>query len=473
MPDPGGSKREATGAAQRDPGQDLAHDPVRGEGSDVGRADRCRDHLDQLGADHLEPARPAPGTPRAGRRWSSRRAPACRCPARRPGRGRRCRPRGRPGPSPPTPTARPTAPAMPSSRTSCMKMLVDPRAQPASRTPPRRANSRAGRSGRSGRDRRGPARPAGTSGSRGRPRPRRPRCRCRCGCRSGPGRPGHGARRRRGCRARRSPWSPPSTIGIAPASSTSPTVRSIASWRAAGSAGSTGASPKSTTRSAAKASTPASRCGPGDSSRHGSRAGRSERRDGRRRGRPWARRRSRRRRPRAPPGPRCTGRRRRSAARRNRASPRTRASARADRSLARSLPRPRTGRRWAAIRAYTSASSALGTMSTDEEPQCACKSTSGLPASRLPRRRSALRRRSPAAGFSLPQGDEDLLRRQRYRRPGRLRAVQRRGRQASGADRELPHLGLRLPRVDRAAGRPLAPVRSSTSRPPTTTTATS
>ena len=38
---------------------------------------------------------------------------------------------------------------------------------------------------------------------------------------------------------------------------------SIASWVRTGSAGSTGASPKSTTRSSAKASTPASRCGPG------------------------------------------------------------------------------------------------------------------------------------------------------------------------------------------------------------------
>ncbi len=59
------------------------------------------------------------------------------------------------------------------------------------------------------------------------------------------------------------PWSPPSTIGIAPAASTWPTVRSIAAWVAAGSAGRTGASPKSTTRSSAKPSMPASRCGPG------------------------------------------------------------------------------------------------------------------------------------------------------------------------------------------------------------------
>ena len=44
-------------------------------------------------------------------------------------------------------------------------------------------------------------------------------------------------------------WSPPSTIGIAPAASTCPTIASIASCERAGSAGSTGASPKSTIRS--------------------------------------------------------------------------------------------------------------------------------------------------------------------------------------------------------------------------------
>ena len=58
-------------------------------------------------------------------------------------------------------------------------------------------------------------------------------------------------------------WSPPSTTGIAPAARTSPTVVSIAAWDVAGSAGITGASPKSSTRSSAKASTLTSRCGPG------------------------------------------------------------------------------------------------------------------------------------------------------------------------------------------------------------------
>jgi hypothetical protein len=38
-------------------------------------------------------------------------------------------------------------------------------------------------------------------------------------------------------------WSPPRTIGIALAATTSPTVRSIAACVRAGSAGSTGASP--------------------------------------------------------------------------------------------------------------------------------------------------------------------------------------------------------------------------------------
>jgi hypothetical protein len=38
-------------------------------------------------------------------------------------------------------------------------------------------------------------------------------------------------------------WSPPRTIGIAPAATTSPTVRSIAACVRAGSAGRTGASP--------------------------------------------------------------------------------------------------------------------------------------------------------------------------------------------------------------------------------------
>ena len=58
-------------------------------------------------------------------------------------------------------------------------------------------------------------------------------------------------------------WSPPSTTGSTPAASTWPTVASIAACEVPGSAGITGASPKSTTFSSANASTLTSRCGPG------------------------------------------------------------------------------------------------------------------------------------------------------------------------------------------------------------------
>ena len=58
-------------------------------------------------------------------------------------------------------------------------------------------------------------------------------------------------------------WSPPRTIGSAPAATTCPTVSSIAACVRSGSAGITGASPKSTMRRTFVASTPASRCGPG------------------------------------------------------------------------------------------------------------------------------------------------------------------------------------------------------------------
>ena len=73
-------------------------------------------------------------------------------------------------------------------------------------------------------------------------------------------------------------WSPPSTIGIAPAPSTVPTVSSIAWCESFGSAGTTGASPKSAMRSSAKASIFASRCGPGGHRRRGSARGRTARR---------------------------------------------------------------------------------------------------------------------------------------------------------------------------------------------------
>ncbi len=58
-------------------------------------------------------------------------------------------------------------------------------------------------------------------------------------------------------------WSPPRTSGMAPFESTSPTTASIAACESRGWPGRTAASPKSTTRSTSKASTPTSRCGPG------------------------------------------------------------------------------------------------------------------------------------------------------------------------------------------------------------------
>ena len=57
-------------------------------------------------------------------------------------------------------------------------------------------------------------------------------------------------------------WSPPRTMGTAPARATSRTVSSIAACERRASAGTTGASPKSTTRSSASGSAFASRCAP-------------------------------------------------------------------------------------------------------------------------------------------------------------------------------------------------------------------
>jgi hypothetical protein len=68
-------------------------------------------------------------------------------------------------------------------------------------------------------------------------------------------------------------WSPPRTIGIAPAATTWLTTASIAACVRAGSDGSTGASPKSIIRSAFDASSFASRCGPHEAARSADRAG--------------------------------------------------------------------------------------------------------------------------------------------------------------------------------------------------------
>ena len=78
--------------AQGDAREHLAHDPLGDEGGDVRGADR------RSAAPPPRPRRRAPPTPRpcarprGGRPRSSRRAPACRCPARTPGRARRRRP---------------------------------------------------------------------------------------------------------------------------------------------------------------------------------------------------------------------------------------------------------------------------------------------------------------------------------------------------------------------------------------------
>lgn len=77
--------------------------------------------------------------------------------------------------------------------------------------------------------------------------------------RSGPPRPG------RGGSVSRDDTDPPRRVRPGPPRriATRPTVASIASCDRTGSACRTGASPKSTTRSSANASTPVSRCGPG------------------------------------------------------------------------------------------------------------------------------------------------------------------------------------------------------------------
>ena len=85
-------------------------------------------------------------------------------------------------------------------------------------------------------------------------------------------------------------WSPPRTIGIAPASSTCATVRSIAACERAASAGITGASPKSTIRSSSNASIPPRGAARADSSPRGSPAGRTASRADPRRDRLSARR---------------------------------------------------------------------------------------------------------------------------------------------------------------------------------------
>ena len=49
-----GGRDPLAAAPQCDAGQDLAHDPVRDERGDVGRADPGRDHLDDVRPDELD-----------------------------------------------------------------------------------------------------------------------------------------------------------------------------------------------------------------------------------------------------------------------------------------------------------------------------------------------------------------------------------------------------------------------------------
>ena len=108
------------------PGQRLAHDPLGDERGDVGRADGGRDHLDDVHADDVEPRRELADGPEQVDGASSRPAPAFRCRARTPGRGRRRRPSGRPARRRPRAIVARRRSLIPRSRTSCMKKLVIP-----------------------------------------------------------------------------------------------------------------------------------------------------------------------------------------------------------------------------------------------------------------------------------------------------------------------------------------------------------
>ena len=152
-----------------------------------------------------------------------------------------------------------------------MKKLVIPRSACQAKTPAR-ASSRAGRSGRSGPGRRGPAPPGGTSASRASARRRRPRvpvsvCVSKW---SEPERPAAArdrAERRLGDRVVAAEHDRDrARVDDLPDRLLDRRVG------ASGSAGITGASPKSTARSSRSASTPASRCGPRRAARRPDRA---------------------------------------------------------------------------------------------------------------------------------------------------------------------------------------------------------
>ena len=130
--------RSGSGATpEREPGQDLAHDALGDERRHIGRADRRRQHLDDVGSDEPRRRRDLRGTRAGGRRRSSRPARACPCRARTPGRARRRRPSGTSGRRRPPRAPASTTASIPRSRTSCMKIDVIPRSacQPNSTGP--------------------------------------------------------------------------------------------------------------------------------------------------------------------------------------------------------------------------------------------------------------------------------------------------------------------------------------------------
>ena len=94
---PGSPDRGTGSGVLRLPGRHRADQLVRrvrgGDAGDLGVVVGGR-HLDDVGADEVEVARSRAGCP-AARGWSGRRPPGCRCPARTPGRARRCRGRRR------------------------------------------------------------------------------------------------------------------------------------------------------------------------------------------------------------------------------------------------------------------------------------------------------------------------------------------------------------------------------------------
>ena len=262
-----GTRRAAAGAlnsaaaAQGDPGQDLPDDPVGGERGDVGRADRRRDHLDDVDADELELGRQRP----CGPQEVDRRHPTG---LRRAGAGRE---RGVEDVNVDRQEDGPVA----HEADRAADDLLDPQlahvvhevagdavlglprelglARPVAAQADLDVTARVDVALLDEPVERGAVRDLDTED---------------LGSGVGMGvevdePDGAVHRRDRAMSGSEMEWSPPSTTGIGPAASTCPTSASIAACVLTGSAGITGASPKSTTRSSTKASSFASRCGPG------------------------------------------------------------------------------------------------------------------------------------------------------------------------------------------------------------------